>query len=103
MMIIEIWLKVLAWRKGWKGYALLPVGVSFSLAFLTGIVVSLSDGSVDRLWSVGILLDVCAIVALIMMVNRQPGMAQALQVMENSTGMNKNQPQLSTIPVPKTS
>jgi hypothetical protein len=79
MMFIEIWLTVLAWRKGWKGYALLPMGVSFSLAFLTGIVVGLSGGSVDRLWSVGILLEVCVIVALILMVNRQPNAAKAIQ------------------------
>ena len=41
LLIIEVALTI-AWRKGWKGYALLPVGISLVIALFTGAAVGAS-------------------------------------------------------------
>lgn len=44
LMVIEIWLTVKAWRKGWGAWALAPWGVLVGLAFLAGIVTAMGGG-----------------------------------------------------------
>ena len=42
LLIIEIWLTVAVWRKGWKGWALLPAGIMMLVALVAGVVAGLS-------------------------------------------------------------
>ena len=74
MLIAEIILTIAAWRKGWKGWALVPVGLAGVIAFLVGASIGASGGSVNDISPYFMLFDVGAIVALIVMlvVKREP-------------------------------
>jgi uncharacterized membrane protein YfcA len=64
MLIIEIILTVLVWRKGWKWLSLIPLGV----AFLIGLIIGASGASINS----AIIFDVLAIIALIIMLVKSP-------------------------------
>jgi hypothetical protein len=66
MIIIEIILTIVAWRKGWRWLALIPV----SVAFCIGIVIGSSGGPIDPLTLV--IWDILAIIALVVMVVVKP-------------------------------
>lgn len=68
MLIIEIILTIVAWRKGWNWLALIPTGVAFCIGLLLGATAS--QGNVDVM-SV-IIWDILAIVALVVMVAVNP-------------------------------
>ena len=71
MLIIEAILTIFAWRNGWKWYSLIPIAVAFGLGFILGMLITLSGGNVGNgLW--GIILDVGAIAALIVMACKKP-------------------------------
>ena len=72
LMIIEIILTVSAWKKGWKGWALLPLGIGMPLAFVIGIVVNASGGTTGQVAISCLILDVIAIIALGIMTSRAP-------------------------------
>lgn len=64
MLILEIILTIVAYKKGWKLKALIPCGISFSIGFFIGLVrqsTSLYAYS-DIIW-----IDLLAIIALIYM------------------------------------
>jgi hypothetical protein len=62
LLILEIMLTVTAWRKGYKGFALLPVG----LAILAGVSIGANNPGAD-VFSV-IWVDILAIVVLGVMI-----------------------------------
>lgn len=64
LMILEIWLTVSAWRKGWKGWAIVPG------ACVVAIAVFAAAGGADQttLMGTGFVLDVLTVVALAVMV-----------------------------------
>ena len=67
MLIAEIALSIWAWRRGWKGYSLLPVGLGVLSGFLIGIIVGFFGGTeedISFLW----VFDVVAIGVLILMI-----------------------------------
>ena len=76
LLIVEILLTVAVWRKGWKGWALLPVGIAWGIAFLIGMAVGAAGGIVDDLIGPCLLLDVMVIVALIVMRVHAPNKVQ---------------------------
>jgi hypothetical protein len=81
MLIIQISLTVSAWRKGWKGWALLPMAIELTLAFIVGAAVGASGGSVEDLWGPFFLVDLLTVAALITMACRAPRKeAQAARV-----------------------
>lgn len=61
--MIEIVMVVIAWRKGWKGYALLPM----LLSFMGGI----AAGALDAFWVV-LIAEVAAITTLGIMIAHPP-------------------------------
>lgn len=65
ILILEIVLTIIAWRKGYKGYALLPLGIVFLIAFMVGFSTPELSESADLSF---IVLDLMAIVALVIMV-----------------------------------
>lgn len=71
-LIIEIILTVTAWRKGWRGWALLPMGIVLGIAFVIGVAIEASGGSVENVFGVAFMLDILGIVALIIMTAKAP-------------------------------
>ena len=49
LFAIEIVLTVLAWRKGWRGWALMPLGILIFVAFFIGVVGTLSGFNEQQL------------------------------------------------------
>jgi hypothetical protein len=65
LLIAEIWLTVAAWKKGWRGWALLPI----ALAIMAGLI---AGGTTGEFHLEFILFDVAAVAALGVMVARSP-------------------------------
>jgi len=66
MLILEIILTVTSWNRGFKAWALLPVGVAVSVGFLIGLSnpqIAQGDDYLSLVW-----LDVMAIIVLISMI-----------------------------------
>jgi hypothetical protein len=61
--MIELFLVVLAWRKGWKGYALLPLMCAIGFALVLSAMNAPMTAAVP--------VDLAAIIALIIMI-KQP-------------------------------
>ena len=70
ILIIEIILTIVAWNKGWKAKALLPMGICLAIGILIGMII----GSVG-VTSVPlglIVFDIAAVVVLIVMICKPP-------------------------------
>jgi len=67
MLILEIILTIVAWNRGWKWLALIPLGVAFGIGLILG---STGNFSVDDAGSL-IWIDVVAIIALIVMIAKK--------------------------------
>ena len=63
ILILEIILTIVAWNRGWKAQALIPVGVVFVIGMIIGV---LSGGNSDVIQT-AILFDILGIVALVVM------------------------------------
>lgn len=72
LLIAEIILTITAWRKGWRGWALLPMAVVLGLAFVIGLAVGAAGGSDQDVVGPCLILEVLGIVALIIMAARAP-------------------------------
>ena len=85
MLIVVAILTVLAWRRGWRWKALLPVGlgvtIMFTLGILVGLSVKASGGSFNQvdglITGLGVLGDVAMIIALAIMISKAPKHVQA--------------------------
>jgi len=72
IMLIEILLTVKAWRKGWKGYALLPIAIGMSVSFLIGLAAGASGGKIEDILPLCVLIELTMIISLIVMAVRSP-------------------------------
>ena len=72
LALIEIVLTVVAYRKGWKLKALLPLALSFAAAFLMGIVLGAGGGSLQRAMPAFFMIDLICLAALIGLCIRAP-------------------------------
>ena len=65
LLILEILLTISAWRKGYKGWALLPVGLALFIGFRLGLndpEAAASGDLLDYIW-----IDILAVVILAVM------------------------------------
>ena len=62
LLVLEIMLTITAWRKGYKGFALLPVG----FALLVGVLIGMNNPDADVLSVIWV--DILAIVVLVVMI-----------------------------------
>ena len=69
LMIAEIMLTVAAWKKGWKGYALLPGAIGFAVAFLIGATMG---PALKQFAPALLLIDLGIIGTLIFMTRKAP-------------------------------
>jgi hypothetical protein len=65
--VIEIMLTVAAWKRGWKGWALLPLGIGLLAAIWAGSVLASAGVSEEEIGGICFMLDGVAILALILM------------------------------------
>jgi hypothetical protein len=80
LLLVEIGLTVAAWRRGWRWWALLPVGGGMVLAVLLSMTVGASGGSVAQAKPVFLLLDIISIGTLIGLVARAPRRPQLTDI-----------------------
>ena len=67
-LIVEIVLAIVAWRRGWKAWALLPLGAGVVLAFIVGFIIGLSDEGDDFPVEAFAIFDLVIIVVMIIMI-----------------------------------
>lgn len=73
LLIIEIALTIAAWKKGWKGWALLPGAVAFLMGFMVGAVMGAANIPMENMAVPFLLLEVvCVLVPLIVLAVRAP-------------------------------
>ena len=72
LLVIQISLMIAVWRKGWKAWALVPLGAGFLISVLLSGVVASLGGNPTSLWPFSLLLDLVAIAVLSAMSRRVP-------------------------------
>jgi hypothetical protein len=73
VLILEIVLTVVAWRKGWRGWALLPIGILLLMGFSTGVLLGAagySEAQIREFMRAAVILDFPGIGVLIWMAAR---------------------------------
>ena len=80
ILILEIIFTIIAWRKGWKGWALLPLGICMFVGILIGLSVGASEGSIEDVAPWCILLDLVALISLIVLMIRAPRSIEQTQI-----------------------
>jgi hypothetical protein len=68
LLVLEIGLTIWAWRRGWKGWALLPPVICFGIGFVSGLFMDPFVAMTESENPAWILLDVACIGTLIFMV-----------------------------------
>lgn len=76
LLIIEIMLTVTAWRRGWKALALLPVAICVGFGFVVGLGCGATGGDIDDAIGPCVAVELCCLVALIIMAVRGRKVAQ---------------------------
>ncbi len=64
LLIVEIAMTVWAWKKGWAGWALMPLALCIAAGFAIGVALGASGGTVEDLGALPLLLDGLCIVSL---------------------------------------
>lgn len=82
LLILETILTVVAWRKGRRGFALLPVGITVIFGFLLGAAVQASGGNIQAATPVVLVADLVCTGILIAMASRAPRRVQAPGMVE---------------------
>lgn len=67
LLIMEIWLTIVAWNKGWKAVALLPMLAVLGISFFIGVVCGVNETEYEKVLGLCLALDVAAIVSLAVM------------------------------------
>jgi hypothetical protein len=68
LLILEIVLVIWAWKRGWKGWALLPIVVCAGVSFIYGFIFGGQDISLETLDAFTLIFDLGCIAALIGMI-----------------------------------
>jgi len=66
--MLEIILAIAAWKRGWKGWAFLPIAITAALGFMIGIASGGQGGSFENLLPLALVLDGACIVTLIVLI-----------------------------------
>jgi len=79
LLVLEIALTIAAWQRGWKGWALLPLGGFFLLALIVGFIMGAAGASEDSVLGMGFVFDLASIVVLIGMIAKPRRKTQELE------------------------
>lgn len=77
-LIIQIILSIVAWNRGWKWLALIPVGVALFVGLMIGIIGG-SMGYTAEEMSWAVILDIIVFIILIYMCIKAPKSEQATE------------------------
>ena len=93
LLLLEIYLTVTAWNKGWKSWALAPLGATMAIGFLLGVALAASGHPVDpaELMGPGLALDGLCIVVLGVMSAVAPKRAAVEQPSETQPAEEREQ------------
>jgi len=93
-LLIEICLISKAWKKGWRGWALLPVAIGWAFCFMVGLAVGATGGSVDAVFGISLLAEVGIITVLAVMAakERQRCLPPLRSVLQPSQGSSHGYP-----------
>jgi hypothetical protein len=66
---VEVILTIVAWNRGWRGYALIPFLVLVGLAFIVGVIMGSNPANqISDISNVGLIFDVLLIIVLVGMI-----------------------------------
>ncbi|MDD5311454.1 MAG: hypothetical protein PHO26_00265 [Dehalococcoidia bacterium] len=68
LMALEIILTIAAWKKGWKAWALVPLGIPVVVGFFIGLTMGFSAFSNGSAIVAGLMFDLIAVAVLIGMI-----------------------------------
>lgn len=88
LLVLEIFLTVIAWRKGWKGWALLPTGITMLFGILLGAAVEAPGGSPQAAYPVAFLADLGNVAVLVGLSTRAPRHIQPQEIAAPATPIN---------------
>jgi len=88
MLFLEIMLTIAAWRRGYKGFALIPVGLALLVGFLIGLnnpEMATSDDILSFIW-----IDILAVVVLGIMIvlGKNPDEEETLEIEASSESVS---------------
>ena len=72
LIVIQIILTVVAWKRGWKVKSLLPIGIGMVLAFGIGLPAALAGVPEHNILMPLLLIDLGMLVSIIVMIFRKP-------------------------------
>ena len=72
LLLIQIVLTVIAWRKGWKWYSLIPLLGAIFIGLIIGISVGSNGGSVNNVQGLTIFLDIVTTIILAILCVKSP-------------------------------
>jgi len=72
LIVIQIILTVVAWKRGWKVKSLLPIGIGVVLAFGIGLPAALAGIPKHDILMPLLLIDLGMFVSLVVMIFRKP-------------------------------
>jgi len=70
MFLVEIILTIVAWKRGWKARALIPLAIAFSVGLIAGIIIG-ANGGTEAPAEI-MIVDIGALIALIIMSIKKP-------------------------------
>jgi len=79
LLALEIGLTVAAWRRGWKAWALLPLGIGIVTVIMFGAILGGSGVSNGSIMAIGFVLDLVYIGVLATMVAKPRQKSQRLE------------------------
>ena len=68
LLLIQIALTVVAWRRGWKAWALAPILITVGLGFLVGLICGATGTDLDSILGPCLVFDLGCVVVLVAMV-----------------------------------
>ena len=99
LLIVEILLTVAAWRKGWKGWALLPWAVCFYTLFIGGVFIGAAGGHVDQatMTGLGILLEITLLIIPLAVMSLWAPRKKQVQMPESAQTVGEETQELSEV------
>ena len=87
ILLLEIGLTIVAWNRGWRGWALLPMVLGYTGAFVVGLFMG-AMGFIDEaaIFGVGIVFEVLSIGTLVVMVFRPRRTTEPQQAISSIIG-----------------
>ncbi len=82
ILILQIALSVSAWKKGWRAWAMLPVGITAAVGFAVGIASGTQDVLSEYMPFV-LLFDIASVIILAIMCSHAP---EGHVISDNSVG-----------------